>query len=309
MSLKAYAKITWAFNVLGKFSKDHINSGYTNIEMVSFLIDLHDNVEINILDAKNKKIIINCNNLKIPQTKNKNAQKNICFQAIAHLRKAISSFPDNDIEVNIEKNIPLAGGLGGSSTDGVAVIKELNKILNLNLSQKNIINISSQIGSDTIFFASDYKVALTKGRGEIIKKLDPLPQKSWLVLVQPGIEILSQDTNNGLEKINYKNCAQVIDGQTHINRLKYLLAKKEDIKTLSSCLYNDMEKSPATLQKYPILAEIKNNLIQNGCLGALMSGAGSTIFGVCETQKKARIIAQKIKKIYTKFHIFVVSTL
>ena len=313
MRIKAYSKITWTFDVLGRFPKDHINCGYTNIEMVSFLIDLYDEVDINILETKNKKIIINCDNNKIPQTKaltkNGNAEKNICFQAILQMRKTVSNFPDNDIEINIKKNIPLAGGLGGSSTDGVAIIKGLNKILKLNLSRKDIVDISSRIGSDTVFFASDYKVALTKGRGEIIEKLESSLQKIWLVLVQPGIEILSRDTYNGLEKNNYKNCAQKIDGKTHINFLKDLIAQNADIKTLVSALHNDMDKSPATFQKYSVLAEIKKNLIQNGCLGALMSGAGSTIFGVCETREKAQIIARKLEKIYSEFRIFVTSTL
>ena len=309
MKLKAYSKITWTFNVLGRFPKKHVDSGYTNVRMVSFLIDLWDDVEINILETKNKKIIINCDNPQIPQTNNGDAEKNICAQAIIAMRKAIVDFPKNDIQVDIKKNIPLAGGLGGSSTDGVAVIKGLNQILRLNLNQKEITNIAAQIGSDTVFFASDYKVALTSGRGEIIEKLVSPVQKIWLVLVQPDIGILSRDTYNGLEKINYQNCAQTVNGKTQVDNLKEALAKQSDLKTLVNCLENDMEKSPATLQAHPVLDDIKNNLIKNGCLGALMSGGGSTVFGVCESEKEAKNITQKMRKIYSEFNVFNAATL
>ena len=305
MSLKAFAKITWTFDVLGKFPKDHINSGYTNVEMVSFLIDLYDEVCVKILSSKNKKIIINCDNPQIPQTKNGDEHKNICFKATRLMRQRVDGFPDNDIEINIQKNIPLAGGLGGSSTDGVAVIKELNRKLNLKLSQKDIIDIATCIGSDTVFFASDYKVALAKGRGEVVEKLDSSLEKIWLVLVQPDIGILSRDAYAGLEAINYKGCAQKINNQTRANFLKELLAQKADVTTLASCLHNDMEKSSATLAKYPVLSDIKNSLKQNGCLGALMSGSGSTVFGVCQTQEEAQSIAEKMREIYSGTGVYI----
>ena len=307
--MRAYSKITWTLNVLGRFPRGHINFGYTNVEIGLALINLYDEINIDVFNTKNKQIIINCDNPKIPQTKNGDAQKNICFQAIVEMRKVIPNFCDNDIEINIKKNIPLAGGLGGSSTDGVAVIKGLNQILKLNLSRQDIMDISARIGSDTVFFASDYKVALASGRGEIIEELNNFTEKPWLILVNPNVETITRDTCKKLADINYKNCNIQIQNLSYSQYYKRLLNQKTSLSELTKCLYNDYEKSPATLQKHPILLDIKDKLKQNGCLGALMSGAGSTIFGICESKNQAKNIAQKISKIYPQFQVLVTRTL
>lgn len=308
---KSYAKITWTLDVLGKFPKNHINYGYTEVLITSFLIDLYDEIEIKIGKKKKKtpQIIINCDNPKIPQTKNKMAEKNICFRAVQAMREIIPNFPPIDIEINIFKNIPLSGGLGGSSTNGVTVINGLNKLLKLNLSKEKIIAISAMLGSDTIFFASQAKAAIMRGRGEIIEEINPFDPKIWLVLVNPGIEILASEAYKALAKIDYKNRAKTINNQTRAEILKKKLEKKSSREELAGLTHNDLEKSSATFAKYPILNQVKKDLKHAGCLNAIMSGSGSTVFGVCASKKQAKIIKEKIQKIYSAFRVIAASTL
>jgi len=308
MRFKSYSKITWTFSVLGQFPKNHINYGYTNIEIASFLINLYDEIEIKISKSSKTKTIINCDNSHIPQTNNGMAEKNICFRAVEELKKEIPNFPAKKIEINIQKNIPIGGGLGGSSTNGVAVINGLNKLLKLNLSRGQIMNMALRLGSDTMFFASNYKKAIMRGRGEILEKLPALKRKIWLVLATTGIEILSKNGYGGLKKINYKNCNQKIKRLSYSTHLKKLLEKNADNQELTACLYNDMEKSPSTFKKHPILLDIKKSLVKSGCLNAVMSGSGSTVFGVCKSKSEAKKIVGKIKNEYPQFEFSVCST-
>ncbi|MCB9030206.1 MAG: 4-(cytidine 5'-diphospho)-2-C-methyl-D-erythritol kinase [Deltaproteobacteria bacterium] len=269
LTIPAYAKLNWSLQVLGAFPEDHVNFGYTEIESLMLLLDLHDLVTVKILDTKNSEVSIHCDNPNVPQTLNGKVQENVCFKAIQALKGDAAiflpkngsvPFLENDIEIYIEKNIPLAGGLGGSSTDGVAVLKALDQIYQLNLSRESLIEIAATFGSDTPFFASGYPQAIVKGRGEIVEPCELFSEQKRFILVNPGIELYVGEVFKALKNADFKKCG-----------LKRELYQPS----------NDLQHSPYVSQYFKNCEDICQALIASGCEVAQMSGSGSTCFGLC----------------------------
>ena len=272
MHFKSYAKINLILNILGKRS-----DGYHNISTVFQHIDLADSIELNQNNHNN--IIIKCN---IRELEN---ESNLCYKAAKLLKE--NSGINKGVTIRLNKKIPLGSGLSGGSSNAAVVMKGLNKIWSLGLQQQELMRVSQKIGMDVGFHLIG-GTCLGSGRGEIIKKLKDL-DRHYVVLVYPGFEISS--------KRMYAS-------------LKYdLIAKKNNELKLAdflhtydlSLLNNDFEYFVEKL--YPEIMDIKNKLGPN----ALMSGSGSSVFGIYKTKHEAETVFQSLKKGYR--HIFFCMTI
>lgn len=271
IKLDAYAKINLSLDVLGKKE-----NGYHELSMIMQQIDLKDTVTITELPEQNK-VIINSNNPKVPLD-----NTNIVYKAWEILSNKYSI--NKGVCIDIQKNIPLAGGLAGGSTDAAAVLKGLNKLWDLKLTDKELMEISLEIGSD-IPFCIMGGTALAEGIGEKLTSLKPLLNKHILI-ANPGIEVSTAYVYKNL------NLKEVKERPNIQNIIRYI--EKDDLNSLAKEMKNVLET--VTIDKYPIINGIKSDMIEEGAIGSLMSGSGATVFGIFDDEDKLKFCKQKLEE-------------
>ena len=251
--IKAPAKINLSLDVLHKRT-----DGFHEVEMIMTTIDLADRVELTLLEED--VIRINSQNRFVPDD-----QRNLAFQAAKLLKDRFHV--KAGVYISIEKNIPVAAGLAGGSSDAAATLRGLNKLWGLNLTLDELADLGSEIGSDVSFCVYG-GTALAKGRGEKITDLPP-PPTCWVVLAKPFIGVSTADVYRRLE----------LSGISHPN----LPAMVEAIKDGSFdgvCDHVGNVLEEVTLKLYPEVAQIKDQMQRFGADAVLMSGSGPTVFAL-----------------------------
>jgi len=307
ISLPAHAKINWTLDVCGRYPAGHEAAGFTKIETIFNLIELHDLVTIRVLDGQSQAIFIEATNPDIPQSSNGNACENVCFKAISILRSKGFKVPNNDLWIGIDKNIPLAGGLGGSSTDGAAVLVALNSLFELRLSRAELIEIAGFIGSDTGFFASQYHLALGTERGDVLQALPPLPAAAHLVLINPRRELHTGAVYRSLTLGNFRSRESA--GTTASKMFIAGLLGGSNLPKLGTLASNDLEAAPYIQAEFPELPALLAEMIDHGGLTARMCGSGSTVFAVYDNSQQAEQAAAQLRRRYGQWLIHVSQTI
>ncbi|MFW5981645.1 MAG: 4-(cytidine 5'-diphospho)-2-C-methyl-D-erythritol kinase [Halanaerobiaceae bacterium] len=262
----APAKINLALDILRKR-----DDGFHEVEMIMQSIALHDIIEI---EKINKGIEIEVYNSDLPTDEN-----NIAYRAAELLLKVKDI--STGVSIKIKKNIPVAAGLAGGSTDAAAVLTGINILYDLHLSRKELYAIGAKIGSD-VPFCIDGGTALAYGRGEKIKYLPDLEDR-YIVLVNPGIEISTPWA--------YKRFASLkIDKKIDIEKLSKIIIEKRKI-NWDEGWQNVMEK--LVFPVFKDIEEIKVLLKERGARHSLMSGSGSSVFGIFEDKEKAEETIRK----------------
>ena len=270
----SYGKINLALDVLCKR-----DDGYHEINTIMQEIDLADKLTFT---KKDKGISIECN-IKSLST----GPDNLVYKAWDALRSATGI--DRGIHIKIDKKIPLAAGLAGGSSNAATTLKVLNKLWDLKLSQEELMAIGKDLGADVPFCIMG-GTAKAEGIGEKLTKIKPFKDK--LILIgNPGIEIASQYAYGKL-----KFTDQRIDIDKIISCIE-----DDDLKCLGENMKNIMEES--IISENPIIDSIKENMIKNGALGALMSGSGSTVFGLFDDFDKISYAKKELEKDIDIVHI------
>lgn len=273
--IDAYGKINLALDVLYKRS-----DGYHEINTVMQQISLKDRLIFKELD---KGIEIESRGLKVPLD-----GSNLVCKAWEHL-KAISGI-DKGIHITIEKNIPIAAGLAGGSTDAAATLKALNQLWNLNLSKERLMEIGVKIGADVPFCLLG-GTALAEGIGEVLTPLDSF-QGVHILLGNPGIGV---STEYAYGKLDLKN-----KDPHDLNRLLACI-KSRDLECVGESVENIMEAE--IIGENPIIKAIKQNMLSTGALGTLMSGSGPTVFGIYQDKPSIIKAKEKLLEIIDKVYI------
>lgn len=191
-----------------------------------------------------------------------NIENNLCYKAYQILHKNHHVPP---VHIFLHKAIPMGAGLGGGSADAAFTLKMLNQIFSLALDTSQLLEYASQLGSDCAFFIENTpKFCYEKGDKMRSISLNQLRNKV-VVLVYPNFGISTQEAYAGVQP-------RAIDFDLQ-ERLE-----QSPLEDWKNWLENDFERH--LFKKYPLLAEIKQNLYQQGALYAAMSGSGSTIFGI-----------------------------
>lgn len=273
MEIIAPSKINLFLNVVGKR-----NDGYHEVETILQRVNLADSI---ILKRMPHGIKIHCDNKDIPAD-----ERNLAYQAanilLDYSKTRRNNTSDRGVEIEIIKKIPVAAGLGGGSSDAAATLLGLNELWELELNQEVLIQLACKLGADVPFFLEEGSIsgsgiALGKGRGDELTKLNPLP-KIWLILVIPHIKVSTAWVYKNLK--NLELIKEVLPDTPSSDRGKMILfaVQKGDIKKISQLLYNTLED--VTITYYPIIAQIKNDLLDVGAKGVLMSGSGPSVFGI-----------------------------
>jgi 4-diphosphocytidyl-2-C-methyl-D-erythritol kinase len=177
------------------------------------------------------------------------------------------------IHIRLSKNIPVAAGLGGGSADAAAVLLALNAMVQDRLEMSQLESLAQKLGADVPFFLYQYP-ALARGTGGDLSLVDGLPDYP-LVLIKPPLTVSTRWVYQSLK---------LTRGQSRI-KLESFVDRPWQLREV---MENDLES--VTLTSYPVLAEIKGWLLQNGAIGALMSGSGPTVFGVFREKSQAERI-------------------
>lgn len=262
----AYAKINLGLAVKGKRS-----DGYHELQTVMQTIDLHDTVRISL--SSNNDIECLCGRLSGP--------RNLAYQAAKLFREGLNS--QQGIRIEIDKRIPIQAGLAGGSADAAAVLRGLNQLWKQPYSQEEILQLANQLGSDIAFCLAG-GTQWAEGRGEKLLPLTEAPEMS-LVVVKP-----QQGINTGE---SYRQFDQ--RGESHLLSFEAWeeALKSGSIQRIALLLSNDLEAG--SQQILPLIGGLKNGLLKEGCLGALMSGSGSAVFGIAASEEQAQRIAHSLK--------------
>ncbi|MDH4230442.1 MAG: 4-(cytidine 5'-diphospho)-2-C-methyl-D-erythritol kinase [Nitrospirota bacterium] len=265
ISLKAPAKINWFLSVLNKR-----DDGYHDIISPVQCIDLFD-----ILSFEEAEDVRLLSGLDIP------AEENLIYKAAA-LLKRVSSYKYG-ARIELRKNIPVAAGLGGGSSDAASALIGLNRLWGLNYDRKALMNLAAEIGSDVPFFLAG-TFSLIEGRGEKVTAMTT-EGTMILLLAKPDISVSTAWAYNSFETGLTKKTVDIKLFCQALDRKNYAF--------LRDAVCNDLED--VVIRKYPVIGELKEKLKQNGALLSLMSGSGSAVFGVFHTFAEAARASANLK--------------
>lgn len=285
ISLKSPAKINLHLRVLDKRT-----DGYHNLENLMQTISFFDEIEITLIsEAQKTSITLECKNEKVPQ-----GDKNIAVRAAKKFLEAAGI--KNSVGIKLNKRIPMGAGLGGGSSNAGTVLLGLNALAGNPLGINKLTEIAMDLGSDVPFFLHG-GLALCRGKGEIVKPLESLPE-FWIILVYPGVSMQTGLTYEIFEKKRVTNRI----GNVKLYNSGNLLC----VNDIVSALHNDLEEAAIMLN--PSLRSIATTLEKSGCKKAMVTGSGSTVFGVCETKTEAEQISTKLKKLIKKSFLVITAS-
>lgn len=270
----AYAKINLGLDILGKRE-----DGYHEVSMIMQTVGLTDEIIITSGSGENT-ITIETN---VPGLSC--GPDNLAFKAAKVLAEYAQIIPN--VHITLNKRIFLAAGLAGGSADAAAVLRGLNKYWELNLTSEVLEQLAEKLGSD-IPFCIDGGTTLATGRGEVLTKLDDLPE-AIVVLAKPkDLDVSTawvyQHYNHG--RVVHYPCIWGLREHLHLG-----------IKACVPYMGNVLET--ATIPAHPVIASIKAAMLSAGAYYALMSGSGPTVFALANDMETAK----KIEAALSDFHV------
>ncbi|MEF9952813.1 MAG: 4-(cytidine 5'-diphospho)-2-C-methyl-D-erythritol kinase [Clostridium sp.] len=252
LTLKSPGKINLSLDILSRRS-----DGYHEIDTIMQTIDLCDVISI----AKHSEIQLTITDSNLPVD-----EGNIAYKVASII---IDKYNLNSgVKIHIEKNIPVAAGLAGGSADAAGVIILMNKLFNLSLSDKQMMDIGAMVGSDVSYLIKG-GTCLCTGRGEKVSQLKRLSGVNILI-AKPNISVSTGDVYKGLNLDNIHRRPN--------NQVLFKAIENRDIDAIASNLVNVLET--VTIPMHPEIEVIKNIMLEYGAKGSIMSGSGPTVFGI-----------------------------
>ncbi len=286
-SLLAPAKINLYLEILGDRP-----DGYHELVMILQSIDLADKIDLRAIGTDT--IRVRCEHPQVPTD-----NSNLAYRAAQLMAQ---QFPDSfaqygGVEITIQKRIPVAAGLAGGSTDAAAVVVGIDLLWQLGLTQSELQELAAQLGSDVPFCVAG-GTAIATGRGE---QLSPLPSLDSLYVVLGKHRSLSVSTPWAYQTYRQQfGSSYVKDRQSLETRAQAVhsgaIVKAiihEDGVQIGQRLRNDLER--VVLPEYPEVSQLRQAFQDSGALGAMMSGSGPTVFGLCQSYNQAQHLQQQVR--------------
>lgn len=271
VKVQAPAKINMSLDVLRRRP-----DGYHDVSMVMQAVGLYDYVTVETADTED--IEIRCDYEGVPCD-----ERNIAYKAAAAFFKYTET-ENSGIIITIEKHIPTQAGLAGGSADGAAVIVALNKLFSTHLKEKEMCEIGERVGADVPFCIIG-GTRLASGTGTKLKKMISIP-RCKIVICKPEVSVSTAEAYSKIDSANLTH------PEFTAEMVKAIYAR--DIWMVTSCMLNDFEIA-LDLEE---IKEVKKVMLKNKALGACMSGSGSAVFAVFNSEKKAGKCLQALKKDY-----------
>jgi len=245
------AKINLGLHITAKRT-----DGYHDIETIFYPVMLCDALELVVAEKQEGRDHLTCTGIDTGS----DPGNNLVIKTTGKLREKYF-FPY--LNIHLHKAIPIGAGLGGGSSDSACLMRAINRVFHLDISKEELKKISLEIGSDCPFFI-DGVPALATGRGERLTPVNSVLSGFYLVLLNPGVGINTKEA--------YQNCSPRIPDTS----LEQLITRP--VTEWKKLIKNDFEEF--AFRKHPVIAEIKESLYRAGALFSLMSGSGSSVYGV-----------------------------
>jgi len=263
IEIDSYSKINLTLNILGKRQDE-----YHDIETIMQSVNLADRI---FIKEEKEGIKIKCSHPLVPVD-----SQSLTYRSAEKILRRYRI--TRGVKIEIDKKIPLASGMAGGSANSASILVGINKLFALNLSNKNLKKIGEELGMDVPFCIQN-GTALAYHKGEKVTPLSPinpplLPTK-W-AYNNLNLEWLKKEKNNTKGMLN--------------------ALKEGELPGIAKNLFNSFEG--LIIKKYPEIGKIKDRLIEEGALGALMSGSGPTVFGIAQNKEQALKIHEKLKSEY-----------
>ena len=290
---KAYAKINLGLDVIRRRP-----DGYHEVKMIMQTVGIYDILTFakRELSAGGPQISIMLeqkNTLK-PEFSGEDLpcdESNLIYKAAAMIMDTYGV--KESVDITLQKNIPIAAGMAGGSTDAAAVFHGLNELFGLSMSLEDMKRLGVKIGADVPYCIMG-GTALSEGIGEILTPL-PAPTKAYLLIAKPDIDVST--------KFVYENLhADMLKYHPDIDGMVEAL-KVGNLTKVTERMGNVLET--VTEKKYPIIRRIKDEMIKGGAQNALMSGSGPTVFGIYTDKETVRKAYDVIKGLGLARQIFV----
>lgn len=267
---KAYGKINLGLDVIGRR-----DDGYHIVKMIMQTVELHDVVTME--KTSDGVISMTTDDVNLPVD-----QDNLCIQAAELLKKEFGF--SEGLKIHLEKNIPVAAGMAGGSTDAAAVLKGVNELFDLGLSEEELMKRGLLLGAD-IPYCIMGGTALSEGIGEVLTKVAPM-EKTLLLIAKPPVNVSTGKVYGALDALeSYEH--PDIDGLIEA-------IEKKDIREICSTMGNVL--ADVTMPMVPEIEDLKNQMISDGAVGAMMTGSGPTVFGIFDDKDAFEKCYQHIKE-------------
>ena len=269
---KAFAKLNLYLGIHG-LRED----GYHELETVFQAIDLCDLVALSVHHQGG--ISLRCNLPYLPTD-----GRNLAVKA-AEVFFRTAGMENPGLNINIKKTIPVGAGMAGGSTDAACVLRLLNRAFGMPLCYKKLAEAALSLGADVPFCLKG-GTALAKGVGEKLQPLAPMPA-CFFVVAKPGFSVATKDAFQLYDQQparNYPASTALMEG-----------LERGELETVARNLYNALEE-PVGGQK-PLIFRVRDTLLEQGALGARMTGSGSAVFGIFTQEDQARQAAGQLRKL------------
>jgi len=260
MVFAAPAKINLYLRVIRR-----MDDGYHEIETLFERLPLYDYISI---ETSKRPTAISCTASGIPTD-----EKSLLGRVVTFFRKKLGNKYNWDI--HLEKNIPVGGGLGGGSSDAAALLKGLNEVTGFPFKKEDLVSLARILGADVPFFLSDSRFAIGRGRGDIIEKVATEMEIDH-ILITPPFEISTKEVYAKAPRFGLTKAGGV-------DKMVTAFLKGNDVKSLVKNLRNDLQT--IVLRDFPALKEVFSALKEEGAEVSLLSGSGSTVFGIFSPEK------------------------
>lgn len=267
--IKAMAKVNLGLDVLRRRE-----NGYHDVKMVMQTVNLYDTLTLSKIEEG---IVITTNTGELPLN-----EDNLIYKAAKLLFEYVGH--NTGTSIHLDKQIPIAAGMAGGSTDAAATLLGLNLLYEFGLDKKELAEIGVKIGADVPYciYGGTY---LSEGIGEVLTKLPDAPD-CYVVIAKPGIGV---STKYVYENLHIENVSKHPDIDGMIEAIE-----AGDIDGVAAKMENVLET--VTVKRYPEIEIMKKCLLDNGAENALMSGSGPTVFGIFKEEKLAKHALFKLQE-------------
>jgi len=262
LTLKAPAKINLFLRVTGRRS-----DGYHLLATWMQKVSLYDVVELALCPDG---IRLHCSGGGVPDDRN-----NLVYRAAELFLQATQGRrrgPAAGVAIGLTKGIPVAAGLGGGSSDAAATLRGLNELFGCGCSAEELAGLGLRLGADVPFFLADASACLVTGIGEILQPVEPL-RGYRVLLVNPGFSVSTRWVYQTFALTKKEDASNLVNSQEGVVEAHALGCPVPSV-----ALGNDLET--VTVASYPEIGQLKEELLRNGAVKALMSGSGPTVFGL-----------------------------
>ena len=268
---KAYAKINLHLDVVKKR-----DDGFHEIKTVMHTVSLYDSITVSTAPSRELNIKLTISGVNyLPAD-----SKNLAYKAAKLFFERLGMTAE--VNIKLEKRIPISAGLAGGSSDAAAVLRALNRLYKRPFTTKALMNMGAELGSDVPYCVVG-KTALCEGRGEKITRLNTASKLNFVV-ASAGERVSTPMAYADLDG-KYNDFIDY-DSKNGDKALEKILSVLRESKALDCELYNIFES--AVFEKCPKSKKLKEELLALGATVAVMSGSGPSVYGIFETESTAK---------------------